>query len=326
MASFVRREETERLLIIGGALRAGLVDAISGPGAHPVEEVASMLGADLRACRIMLDALVALGVAADTEGGYSLTDAGRLHLVEPLPGQPVSADLERSSVLHQLRKAQGMLDLPYIVRHGRPPDRDPSERDLRSFLRTMAEGDPAPITELIDQSLAYALPTQVSTMIDVGGAVGHVASAFAERGIHATLFDHPETLPRAREYLGARVGDLELVGGDFHVAVPPGPFDLAYMGNILHIYGPVANAALVRRVWTSLAPGGVIVIRDFVWERSRRAPLFAVNMLQATVDGGVWREAQFRSWLESAGFADVTVVDLTSADNQLVMGRKTTGL
>ena len=75
-------------------------------------------------------------------------------------------------------------------------------------------------------------------------------------------------------------------------------------------------------MWGSLSPGGVIVIRDFVWERSPRAPLFAVNMLQATVDGGVWREEQFRSWLAAAGFADVTVVDLVSADNQLVMGRK----
>ncbi|MCJ7795305.1 MAG: methyltransferase, partial [Thermoleophilia bacterium] len=90
----------------------------------------------------------------------------------------------------------------------------------------------------------------------------------------------------------------------------------------VHIYGPDTNAALVRRVWSSLAPGGLIVIRDFVWERSRRAPLFAVNMLQATVDGGVWREEQFRSWLAAAGFQDVTIVDLVSADNQLVMGRK----
>ena len=72
MTSLVRREEIERLLIIGGALRAGLVDAISGPGVHQVEEVASALGADLRACRIMLDALVALGVATGGDGGYSL--------------------------------------------------------------------------------------------------------------------------------------------------------------------------------------------------------------------------------------------------------------
>jgi SAM-dependent methyltransferase len=322
LTSLVQRQEIERLLIIGGALRAGLVDAISGPGPRTAEDVAFVLRADLRACRIMLDALVALEVATVGGDGYSLTEIARLHLVEPASGEPVPAELERSSVLHQLRKAQGMLDLPYVVLHGQPPERDPSERDLRSFLRTMAEGSAAPIAELVERSLTYARPLQVSTMIDVGGAVGHVASAFAGNGVRSTLFDQPQTLPQAREYLGARARDLELLGGDFLSALPPGPFDLAYLGNILHIYGPDTNAALVRRVWACLAPGGVIVIRDFVWERSRRAPLFAVNMLQATVDGGVWREEQFRSWLTAAGFADVTVVDLVSADNQLVMGRK----
>jgi len=326
MTSLVRRQEIERLLILGGALRAGLVDAISTPGVHTAVEVASALGADLRACRVMLDALVALEVATDNGAGYSLTETGRLHLVEPAPGEPVPAELERSSLLHQLRKARGMLDLPYIVQHGRLPERDPAERDLRSFLRTMAEGDAAPIAEVVERSLAYASPLRVSTMIDVGGAVGHVASAFAGRGVRPTLFDRPDALPQAREYLGESVRDLDLVGGDFLSALPPGPFDLAYLGNIVHIYGPDTNAALVQRVWSSLVPGGVIVIRDFVWERSRRAPLFAVNMLQATVDGGVWREEQFRSWLEAAGFTDVTVVDLVSADNQLVMGRKRTTL
>jgi SAM-dependent methyltransferase len=326
MTSLVQRQEIEGLLIIGAALRAGLVDAISGPGMHTAEEVASALGADLRACRVMLDALVALEVATDHGGGYSLTETGRLHLVEPAPGEPIPAELERSSLLHQLAKARGMLDLPYIVKHGEPPARDPSERDIRSFLRTMAEGDAAPIAEVVERSLAYALPMRVSTMIDVGGAVGHVASAFAGRGVRPTLFDRPDVLPQARQYLGESVCDLYLVGGDFLSALPPGPFDLAYLGNVVHIYGPDTIAALVRRVWASLVPGGVIVIRDFVWERSSRAPLFAVNMLQATVDGGVWREEQFRSWLAAAGFTDVTIVDLVSADNQLVMGRKRTTL
>jgi SAM-dependent methyltransferase len=322
LTSLVQRQEIERLLIIGGALRAGLIDAISGPGSRTAEDVAAVLRADLRACRIMLDALVALEVATVGGDGYSLTEIARLHLVEPAPGEPVPAELERSSLLHQVSKARGLLDLPHIVRHGRPPERDPSERDLRSFLRTMAEGSAAPIAEVVERSLTYARPLQVSTMIDVGGAVGHVASAFAGHGVRSTLFDQPQTLPQAREYLAERARDLELVGGDFLSALPPGPFDLAYLGNILHMYGPDTNAALVRRVWTSLAPGGVIVIRDFVWERSPRAPLFAVNMLQATEDGGVWREAQFRSWLTAAGFVDLTVVDLVSADNQLVMGRK----
>ncbi len=319
MTSLVDRTEIDKLLIIGGALRAGLIDAVAAAPGADAEEVARGLGADLRACRIMLEALRSLGVMTNAGKGYALTETARLHLVEPPPGDPLPPELERSSLLHQLRKARGMLDLPYVIAHGRHPERDPAERDLRSFVRTMGEGDPERIAEVVERCLAYA--GRVESMIDVGGAVGHVALAFAERGVPSTLFDRPAVLPEAREFLGEAASGIEMVEGDFTKALPPGPFGLAYLGNIAHIYGPETDAALVARAAASLAPGGVIAIRDLVWERSPRAALFAVNMLQATVDGGVWRESDYRAWLEAAGFIDVQVVDLSNSDSQLVLGR-----
>jgi len=356
VTSLVDRREVEKLLVLNAALRAGLIDVLAEPGAQDAAAVAAAAGADLRATRIVLEALVELGVAdrlaasaagvgADrqaapggTEVGlsglrYRLNERGRRHLVHPGP------ELERSWLLHQANKARGWLELPYVLEHGRPPGRERrGHRDTRNFALTMAEGDPAIMDEVIDRCLEYLHPGRLEAgagsppdgaareerrlrVLDVGGAVGHLARRFADRGHAATLFDRPEMLPVAREYLGEEA-DVEMVGGDFLEELPTGPFDLAFLGNVYHIYGPRADAALTQRAFACLASGGAIAIRDYVLDRSPRASLFAVNMLQATEEGGVWSERDFRGWLDQAGFVDIRVLDLEMVPNQLILGTR----
>jgi hypothetical protein len=50
--------------------------------------------------------------------------------------------------------------------------------------------------------------------------------------------------------------------------------------------------------------------------------LFAVNMLQATEEGGVWTEEQYRKWLGEGGFGEVEIADLDATNAQLILGRK----
>jgi hypothetical protein len=344
VTSLVDRREVEKLMVLNATLRAGLVDVLAGPGAHDAAAVAAAAGTDPRATRIMLEALVDLGVAdrlaalvtevgtngqlalgaspADLPGPrYRLNGLGRRHLVDPGP------ELERSWLLHQANKTRGWLELPYVLEHGRPSARERrGHRDTRNFALTMAEGDPAIMDEVIEHCLQYLHGEDTGKerrlrVLDVGGAVGHLARRFAGRGHAVTLFERPEVLPVAREYLGEGAG-VAMVGGDFLEELPPGPFDLVFLGNIYHIYGPRADAELTRRVFACLASGGAIAIRDYVLDRSHRAPLFAVNMLQATDEGGVWSEPDFRNWLDEAGFVDVHIVDLEMVPNQLILGTR----
>ena len=129
-------------------------------------------------------------------------------------------------------------------------------------------------------------------------------------------------MPIAREFLGADAEDIALVSADFTQGLPSGQFDLAYLGNVMHIYGPDSSARLVREVFEILVPGGTMAIQDLVWGRNPRAPMFAVNMLQATEDGGVWTEEQFREWLTEAGFGDVETADLDATNAQLILARR----
>jgi SAM-dependent methyltransferase len=322
--SLVDRAAVERLLLLSGALRAGLIDALATGEASTPEEVSRRAETDPRATRIMLEALAAEGVVerlqvepaapADDSVRYSLAEVGREHLLDG------GVQSERFGLMHQVNKLRGWLELPEVIRTGRPVPRDPAKRDIRTMVGAMGERDPVLLDEIVERCLAYSGP--IHTMLDVGGAVGHVARHFARCGLRATLFDREKVIPLAREFLGDEGRDIALVIGDFTESLPTGPFDLVYVGNVLHIYSPATNARVTRSVFSILPPGGTIAIQDHVWGRSPRAARFAVNMLQATEEGGVWTEAQYREWLTTAGFTKVEVLDLETAAVQLILGMR----
>ncbi len=331
--SLVARGTVERLFLVAGALRAGVIDALAAHEPMTAAGVAAAAGADPRATAIVLEALVGEQLV-EREGAvpepplarpahdpeppdspvYRLTGLGRAHLVDPGP------DLERWGLLHQARKAWGWLDLPEIIKTGDAPPRDPAKREIKTMVSAMGERDPAIVAEVVDTCLTYAGP--IETMVDIAGAVGHVARQFSRCGVRATLFDRPATIPIAQEYLGEEGRDIALVGGDLTAALPPGPFDLVFFGNVLHIYDPETNARVIREAFSIVSPGGAIGIQNYLWGRSPRAAMFAVNMLQSVETGGVWSEDMFRRWLSDAGFAKIETFDLETGESQLILAKR----
>ncbi len=325
--SLIDRVQIERFLLLAGALAAGLIDALAREEPASAAAVAAAAEADPRATYLVLEALVAEGLVERVEeekaggrpdlpgsGLYRLTATAKEHLL------PQGARVERYSILHQARKVRGWLELPAVIKSGRPAPRDPAHKDRTVMVKAMGERAPEIVSEIVERCLEYAGP--IRTMVDIGGAVGHVAREFALHGVQATLFDRVEVLPHAREYLGSDAERIRLVGGDFTEALPAGVFDLVYFGNVHHIYSPLVAARITREAFAITAPGGTIAIQEYVWGRSPRAAIFAVNMLQSTEDGGVWTEEQFRTWLVEAGFEEVVVLDLETNQTQLILGRK----
>jgi hypothetical protein len=321
--SLVDRRSVERLLLLVGALRSGLVDALRDQEPRSAEQAAGLAGTDPRASRIVLEALSAEGIVERTMGVegaplYRLSPLGRAHLVDEGP------ELERSGLLHQANKLRGWLELPQVIRTGKPAPRDAARLDVRSLVCAMGERDQAVLDEIVEKCFAYA--GTIRTMLDVGGAVGHLARQFARRGVRATLFDREDVLPVAREFLGAEASRIAFVGGDYTVSLPPGSFDLVYFGNVYHIYGAETNARVTRKAFGITAQGGTVAIQDYTWDRSEGAAMFAVNMLRSTADGEVWPAAEYRGWLNEAGFVDIETLDLETAGTQLMLARRPVGL
>lgn len=342
--SLVDGRAVERLLLLVGALRSGLIDALAGPDAASAQEAARRAGVDARASLIVLDALTEEGIverlpalpAGDGDqsaldgaprargdgvppvGGdaplYRLTSIGRAHLVDEGP------DLERARLLHQVNKVRGWLQLDEVIRTGKAVPKDWTKSDLRAMVSAMGERDGEVLDEIVDRCFAYC--GVIRTMVDIGGAVGHLTRRFARRGVEATLFDRHETIPIAREYLSDEAEALTLVGGDLTKALPAGSYDLVYFGNVLHIYSPETNARVVREAFDITKPGGTLAIQGYLRGMSREAVMFAVNMLRSTNEGGVWTEQQHREWLAGAGFVGIEVQTLDTGGSHLVLGRR----
>jgi SAM-dependent methyltransferase len=318
-ASLVDRGSVERLLLLAAALESGLIDALASGQALSAQDVAMAAGADARASHTVLEALVAEGVVqrvveADDASFYALTPLGKAHLVGSGP------EMERAALLHRVNRVKGLLDLPQVIRTGQPTRRDRDSCSVRCMVSAMGERDSELVEEIV--GLCLRLAGAPKTMLDVGGAVGHVARQFARRGVKATLLDKEEVLPVAREFLGIEAAGIDMVAGDYTVSLPQGPFDLVYFGNVYHIYGPATNQRVSREALHVVSPGGLIAIQDYVWGRSQGAEMFAVNMLQAALEGGVWTEAQYRAWLSEAGFVNLNVLDLTNSGAQLIVGQR----
>jgi hypothetical protein len=91
-------------------------------------------------------------------------------------------------------------------------------------------------------------------------------------------------------------------------------YDLVFISAICHMLSEAENRDLLRRSRAALAPGGRIVIQDFILEPDKTAPktaaLFALNMLVGTRAGASYSEPEYAGWLAEAGFEEIRRVRL----------------
>jgi ubiquinone/menaquinone biosynthesis C-methylase UbiE len=101
---------------------------------------------------------------------------------------------------------------------------------------------------------------------------------------------------------------------------------LVLITNFLHHFDPKTNEGLLRRVHASLAPGGHAVAIEFVPDESRIVPPeaagFSLTMLASTPAGDAYTLNEYRDMYRGAGFADVTLADLTPAPQQALIATK----
>jgi SAM-dependent methyltransferase len=310
------RDQAELVAAIAAAAQVGVFEALrAGPAS--AAEVAGRAGLDARATRVVLAFLADAGVLDFAEGRYRPAPGARAALCDPeAPGYAAGG------LPHWLGRLRDFTQLGEVLRSGVParaPDAVRDQEGLRRFAAAMAAAPRARVERIVE--LCLSRNPGARSALDVGGGPGHMSRVFVERGLRTTLLDTPETVAFVgREYGLSEVAGLDLVGADFlEDPLPPGPYDVVLISNVLHIYGPEENQALLRKAAAASGPGGLVAIVDFVGGRSPRASRFALLMLLGTERGDAWSEADYRAWLDHAGFTDVRVDDV-DADRQMVSG------
>ena len=213
--------------------------------------------------------------------------------------------------------ANDWLRLQESVRTGEPLDKDePEEPDYRRQFTWAMHHRTLETAPLIAAQLSLK---GVKTLLDLGGGPGTYAMAFLARnpGLRATVCDRPAALEVAKEIAathkaGARLSYLSL---DLLKDGIPGPFDVIWYSNVLHIYSPEQNLDVFRRARAALAESGRLLIQDaFLHDREalypEEASLFAVSMLLFTETGNTYSVAETTTWLKEAGFASVRPVKM----------------
>ncbi len=300
-------------ILLGVAIRDGLLEAVADRGREP-EEVAGELGLDVRAVYVVLSALAELGVLEERREGFWLREQHRAPLLEPRDPEYVGG-----SVVHRFELIGSWSRMGEILRTGEPVEDRTSAGfgGTATFIQAMRRGAVAG-AEGVARAVLPRLPEGAS-ILDVGGGPGTNAEAFVRAGARVTVFDRPEVIGLMRGQLSE--AGVETAAGDMNEWLPEGPFDAIYFGNTSHMYGPAENRALFARMRGSLAPGGLLIIREFVRGRSDDAALFAVNMLVLTSGGGTYTAAEYEAWLREAGFESVEFAPVPGRGTHLIFAR-----
>jgi SAM-dependent methyltransferase len=134
----------------------------------------------------------------------------------------------------------------------------------------------------------------------------------AGEGVHAVVFDLPSVIPLTKGYV-ERAGLTERIGfreGDMMTDDLGSGYDLILLSAICHMNSMRENDELFEKCLRALAPGGRIVIQDFVLDPDKTSPrtavMFALNMLVGTRAGGTYSDQEYFDSLKRMGFENPT--------------------
>jgi SAM-dependent methyltransferase/DNA-binding MarR family transcriptional regulator len=304
----------QELILLSTVVKIGLFELLAQRDQGlEIKEICQDLSIKPRATVRVLDVLKDMQLVDSDNHIYTLTELGKKLFSKNSP------DYLGFSLLHTRRLIERWLTLPEVIKSDKPVPGDRFTESVEGFIRAMDVYARISAKEVVDICLAEA--PSATSVLDIGGATGTCSKLFARRGLKTTLFDIPETIKIIAPEMSA-YANITLAGGDFNQSLPDGPFDLAYLGNITHIYGPEKNQALFRRVAGKLTDNGKICILDWVRNLSPSASLFAINMLVNTESGNCWTKEEFTNWLKTAGFSAPKFINISQRDQQLIIAAK----
>ncbi|MDR3630173.1 MAG: methyltransferase [Desulfocapsaceae bacterium] len=293
----------------GCALQAGVrleIFSILADEALPLSRIAERADSDHRGMEYLLNALSAMGLL-DKQGDTYRNSRAALNFLCTDSRQYIG-----HIILHHHHILDGWAQLDLAVRTGQPVARRSygAVAERESFLLGMFN-----LAMMIAPDIARSLDLHGSRrLLDLGGGPGTYAIHFclANPDLQAVIFDRPTTQPFAQKTVGEfgltdRIGFL---GGDFNCdPIPGGPYDVAWLSQILHSNGPEQCREVIRKVVEVMTPGGLIMIHDFILEDSKDSPefaaLFALNMLVNNARGRTYSEQEIRAMLQEAGAGEI---------------------
>ncbi len=190
----------------------------------------------------------------------------------------------------------------------------PSNEQSEAFVKAMEEK-----ASLTAEPLAGALMPHVGgSVLDVGCGSGRLLRELRKSscafGKHITL--HGYDIRRSLDVaLGFDTEGISFFEGNFlEDSLPAGPYDLVILSNVVHMYGPLDNAILLKKILSSLCLGGKVAVFDIFLDSDSRGELlkniFSLNMIMGTFGGRVYSVMEADKLLVDSGFSESNVENI----------------
>lgn len=316
-----------RTAALKGAIDLDLFTAIGEGNADP-EAIAARCRASVRGTRILCDCLVAMGFLAKRGEAFALTPVAARFLDRRSPDY--AGTLTR--FLNAPAIAAGFDDVAAAVRsggttigeHGTVGPEHPIWVDFAHAMAPMA----GLVADALADLLAPTLP-EGARILDVAAGHGRFGIALAKRASRGSVvaLDWPAVLEvAAQNAAAAGVGArFERRPGDAFATGFGSGYDLVLLPNFLHHFDPAANDPLLRKAHRALAPGGRVVVVDFIPNEDRVSPVpaatFGLVMLALTPGGDVYTFSQYAEMLARAGFSGCALHELPPSQQRAVIAR-----
>ena len=312
--------ELSRQFWNSAVLRAGIrlgVFSLLDESALTAAEVSNRLGANPRFVGAFLEAAVALGLL-DKAGGnaYRCSAASSAYLV---PGR---REYVGDLALHITNYWHTWGNLDRLILEGRTelPFQN-GFTDAATYWSDYMRGQDNRATSGQADNLVRSVDLSGRRkLLDLGGGAGSYSIALCKANprLEAWVVDRKEPLEIAARLVAENglEGRVKLVEGDFSEVDLGSDSDVVLISGVVLIISEEECRDLFRRAHEALAPGGMLILQDFMRvdysaKRSFMDTMMDMYVLVGFDPGAGDRHGdEYASWLSDAGFANITKIPL----------------
>lgn len=301
-------------MVVKTALELDVFTTIAA-GHHSLEDVARTTRCSERGMRALLDALCPIGLLAKLDNHYHLTPSSEAFLVRGVATHCADAYLtwwqSRERLTECVWTGQANLDL--------------SSRDRGGFWSMLVAEALITWPQAVDpaREMWQTLGVDVTTrpgprLLDVacGSGVKGFVLAQADPTARVTALDFRQVLEVSTQVAQAMGVSRQVTfcPGDMLTAeLGAEQFDIVLLSYILYYFNPQQVREILLKAYHALRAGGLLVVRAVIADDGRceakTALVAALELLHDAPNGQIYTFAEYRRFLEQAGFADVTVVN-----------------
>jgi C-methyltransferase len=294
--------------LLASGIQLGVFAALA-EGPRSAAALAERIHCPERSTRVMLDGLGVIGLLKKDGDQYRLAPLAEDHLV---PGKPMYMG-DIAGIFASPMLWEGLANLSDAVKSGGTVRAEHAETPSNPFWETfatssgsMAMGGSMALGGVLQDFLAARKTTKVLDIACGSGIYGY--SLLKHPGVEVTLLDWPNVLPKTREWgarLGADMSRVKFLEGNLFEVDYGGPYDVILLSHVYHHFDSDTCLRLTRKVGGALAPGGRVLVQDFVSSPDLSNPaatLFSITMLMWTRKGEAFTADDYRRWFTQAGF------------------------